>query len=60
MTPKIPKPKKPKTPVRADVAKDEQEDLARGIRARGRESLISAGQLRRKAKTLKSSLLGGY
>lgn len=56
-SPKVPKVEKATPPVVADAAADEQARDA--IRPRGRDSMISAGKLKSKATTIKSSLLGG-
>lgn len=56
--PKPPKVEKPKLPIEADSARDEGSAQARAARPQGRESFISAGTLKRKAFTIKSSLLG--
>ena len=57
MSPKVPKVEKPKTPIEADSASSTTPN-AFAVRPKGRESLVSAGALQRKAYTLKSSLLG--
>lgn len=50
--PKVEKPKVPIKPAQASAAEKER------TRPKGRESLISAGRLVKKATTLKSTLLG--
>ncbi len=48
---------KPKTPIEADANKDQGKQLARA-EIPGVQSLVSAGQLKKKPKTLKAALLG--
>ena len=53
--PKVPEPKLPSKPLEAiKNALDGQAERT----PRGQQSLVSAGKLQRKAKTVKSSLLG--
>ena len=54
--PKVPKVEKATPPVEADAKKDQAETDR--LRPRGRDSLVKAGALKKKATTIKSTLLG--
>jgi hypothetical protein len=55
--PEVPKAEKPKTPIKPDPGGENTRKRAR--KPAGQDSLISAGKLKTKATTVKSSLLSG-
>jgi len=56
LKPEVPKVSTPAAVVQASFLKDTRADRAR--KKTGKQSLVSAGRLETKAKTVKSSLLG--